>query len=125
MKLYKWRKKPGTGAHVFKFKQRIRTVPGDVTICPIDALGSFYEEYDCVAEVVDGKEQPISEDPVLAHVAQEREALREPAGLELKHAGFGRWYVINPENPDKPLNDKAMSKELAERFIEYLNEDDE
>jgi hypothetical protein len=123
MVLYKWKKKPNTGAHYFKWLgKKYSTRPGDTVICPIDAMGSFHEEYECVAEVVDGKEQPISDCPVLEHIALEQEAIAQPSDLKVIHKGFGRYYVINPDNPDSPLNDKAMSKEEAEKFLGYLNE---
>ena len=123
MVLYKWKKKKNTGSHYFKWLGKMhRTTPGDVVTCPIDALGKFHEEYTCIAEVDDGIEKPISADPVLEHIAREQEAIRQPTDLKIVHKGFGRYYVVNPDNPDNPLNDKAMTKAEAEEFLGYLNE---
>ena len=50
--------------------------------------------------------------------------MQQPTGLVLKARGVGWYDVINPDNPDKPLNDKALRKDEAEKFIDYLNEDE-
>jgi hypothetical protein len=124
MNLYKWRKKPGTGSHSFKYNGKwIECWPGDTVICPIDPMGSFHVEYQCIAEVVDGVEKPISERPKTAEERAAEAELIEPTGLVLQAKGGGWYDVINPDNPDKPLNDKSMRKEEAEQFLGYLNED--
>jgi len=103
----RWRKKAKTGRHTFRFQGvKITAVPGDVVECFETSLGSCVAEYDCLG-LVDGALEEVSvEKPVT-----------EGKMLKLVHLGRGYWNIINPDNPDKPLNDKALRKDEAEAIF--------
>lgn len=124
MKIYRWKKKENTGGHTFRWQGKIvKTKPGDVVECSMDALGAAVKKYDCLSEVVGGKHQPVSGDgPVTERQEQEWKALNEPTGLIIQPKGGGWFDVINPDNPGNPLNDKALRKEEAETLLNWLNE---
>ena len=103
----RWRKKAKTGRHTFRFQGvKITTVPGDVIECFETNLGSCAAEYDCLGPVDGAPEEVSAEKPIT-----------DGKTLELVHLGRGYWNIINPDNPDKPLNDKALRKDEAEAIL--------
>lgn len=120
MKIYRWKKRPGTGLHSFKYDgQRHFTRPGDAVVAPLSAFGSFSEEYACLGEITeDGLKDA---DPIAEQEEAEEEANQIPA-LEIVPVGGGWYDVINPDNPDKPLNDKSLRKADAQELAGIFEE---
>jgi hypothetical protein len=118
MKIYKWQKKPRSGHHSFRFGgKKFDVSPGQVVECSMDALGAFTDKYDCIAEIVDGKQKPLTGDPV-TEAEEVMEAISEiPTSLRIISRGGGWYDVINPDLPHMPLNDKPLRKSDAEALL--------
>ena len=114
MDLLKYRKKAKTGRHCFKFDgQRYSVVPGDVVEVPEGFLGSFKEDYDCLTPATKRTSLPMAKEPDLAD---------NQNGLALVKVSRWRYNIVNPDNPDKPLNDKPMKKAEAEKMMGEMME---
>jgi len=112
MNLCKYRKKAKTGRHSFKYEgKRYSVVPGDVVEVPEGFLGSFEADYDCLTAV---KSIP---EPVKI-----KEPIAPPNELHLVRVQRGMYNIINPDNPDKPLNDTPMKKGEAEKIMGKMME---
>ena len=112
MNLCKYRKKAKTGRHCFKYEgKRHSLVPGDTIEVPEGFLGSFEKDYDCLT-VVKSTPEPIKiEEPIAP-----------PKELHLIRVQRGMYNIINPDNPDKPLNDAPMKKKDAEAIMGKMME---
>jgi len=109
----RWRKKAKTGRHTFRFQGvKITAVPGDVVECFETSLGSCAAEYDCLGSISGAPEEIPAE-----------KSVAEGKMLKLVHLGRGYWNIINPDNPDKPLNDKALRKTEAEAILGRMLDD--
>jgi len=112
MNLCKYRKKAKTGRHSFKYDgKRFSVVPGDVVEVPEGFLGSFEKDYDCLTAV-----KPISE-PAKIQIPT-----TPPKELHLVRVQRGMYNIVNPDNPDKPLNDAPMKKSEAEKIMGKMME---
>ena len=105
-KVETFRKKDGTGSHSFVMNgKRVRVVSGQTVQCTAEQLGKQLKHYDCltrgITEIIEEKRKPevIIKD------------------LKLVRVSRGLYNVINPDNPDKPLNDKPLKKAHAEVFL--------
>lgn len=106
MTVYRWKKKENTGAHYFKYdNKKYRITPGKIVDCTIVPIGPFVEQYDCLGEI-------NGEGNVVA-VKEEKKEAKGDITLEVVSKGYGYYDVINPENPDKPINDKKLRKKEA------------
>lgn len=105
-----YRKKLGTGRHSFKFQgQRYSLVPGDRIELPSSFdFGSFADQYD-----------------VVGGAKRKRRKSKKPAPpqkvLEIVKEGR-KFNVVNPDNPDKPLNDKPITKKEAAKLIAVFDD---
>jgi len=109
MKLYRWIKKPQTGSHTFHFEgKRTRLTPNDTITCAKSILGNHLGEYNCLGE--------FDENGKLVDVVEEvKKDKNIPFNLVVVKREKSNWYdVINPENPDKPINTKTLKKAEAE-----------
>jgi hypothetical protein len=108
----RWRKKEKTGRHLFVFQGERKTIlPGDFVTCPERALGNQLKHYEKVLpagttfiapiETIIGPPPPIKM-PKIVRVSR------------------GLFNVINPDNPDKPLNSKPLKKVDVEKFVEVF-----
>lgn len=103
----RWRKKAKTGRHTFRIQgTKTTAVPGDVVECFETDLGSCATQYDCLGSVAGTPEEVSAEKPV-----------SDGKTLKLVLRGRGYYDIINPDNPDKPLNDKALRKAEAEAIL--------
>ena len=99
----KFRKKDRTGNHTFRVDgKRIRATPGMVVECTAKDLGNQLKHYVCLDVPVKTDEPEVPK--VLAK------------GLKLVRVSRGMYNVVNPDNPDKPLNDAPLRKAMAESF---------
>ena len=106
----KFRKKERTGHHTFRVDgKRIKAFPGMVVECTAADLGNQLKHYDCLdALPVESNEEKVERIPI--------------KGLKLVRVGRGLYNVINPDNPDKPLNEEPLRKAMAESFtLAYAN----
>lgn len=106
-KVYRWRKLPNTGSHSFVYNgEKHRVVPGDLVECTLDPIRPFKEEYDLLGEVEDDELIPLNENEV-------EEDEEDDITLQVVSRGGGYYDVINPEDPDNPINDKGLRKKEA------------
>jgi len=114
MSLCKYRKKAKTGRHCFKFDgKRYSVVPGNIIEVDGSALGSFIDDYDCLTPVTKRTSLPIAKEADLTNTSN---------GLGLVKVSRWMYNIINPDNPDKPLNDKPMKKAEAEKIMGEMME---
>ena len=86
-----------------KGKQVIR--PGNTVYCLPAELGGAVDMFE-----------------LLSPRPPEPDELPPGSTLELYHRGAGWYDVINPDNPEKPYNDKKLRKKDAEQLILDLTE---
>jgi hypothetical protein len=104
-RILRWRKLPKTGSHSFMYDgNRYRVTPNQIVECAIEPIKPFIEEYECLGEITDKGVIPVKE---------EKEEPKGDITLEVVSRGGGYYNVINPDNPDKPLNDKGLRKKAA------------
>lgn len=110
-KLTTFRRNANVGNHVFKHMGAKMRVPpgGEVTCYPSD-LGSHIKNYTVISE------QEVTEQEVEVQVEKEPSIVT----LELKSRGRGYYDIVNPDNPDKPYNDKALRKTAAKKLLAEL-----
>lgn len=110
-KVYRWRKKEGTGKHYFQYQgKRHRIGPGNYAVCPMRFVNPCIEQYECIGVIGEGGEVlPVDIDAIQNGDQKQEEDIK----LEVVALGRGWYDVINPENPDKPINDKALRRDDA------------
>lgn len=116
----RWRRKAQTGAHSFYWRGRkYRVKPGDIVEVPEHVLGSFVEKYDLVkspsVKSSNSSNKQKSEQPKEESTQETQEDSKQ---LKVVDAGAGYYNIINPDNPDKPLNDDPLTMEEAEKIIQ-------
>jgi len=105
MELLRFRRKQGLGVHRFRSAGSwIIAKAGDVVTCSRKALGKCFDQYECLDEL------PLE--------SIEQVEARTP---EIIPNSIKGWFdVVNPDYPDRPLNDKKMRKADAIKFLELL-----
>lgn len=78
--------------------------PGNTVICDVEDLG------------ISGRKQFTLISPALPEEPEEPQE-----GLVIAQRSPGYFNVVNPVNPDKPFNDKALRKGAAEELLKELN----
>jgi hypothetical protein len=108
--IYRWRKRSGTGTHYFKVNgEKHRKTPASPPFdAPMAPIKPFIDEYDCLGKYVNGDLVPMDD-----HEELEETPGKDDITLEVVAKGRGYFDVINPDNPDKPINDKGLRKEAA------------
>lgn len=111
MKICRWRKKAKTGAHTLRVNGiRTRVLPGGILEGPENLLSaSVRDDYELVAVLQGGDEEE----------AKQKEEDVSPR-FELRQRSGGFYDVINSNNPDKPINSKALRKAKAESLLASL-----
>jgi len=103
-RIFKWVKLIATGAHYFKYDgNKYRLTPGDTIICTIAPIKPFIDHYECMGEIIDGDLVKVDGD-----VLQESIPGKDDITLEVVAKGDGYYDVINPNNPDKPINENSL-----------------
>lgn len=105
-KMLRYRKKPGTGRHSFRFGgKRYSLIPGVTVELPEGFLGTFESQYELLA----GQKRTVK-------VETDEPGANEPPQKTLKLVkarGRGKFNIVNVDNPKKPLNDKPLAEEDA------------
>jgi len=98
---------PGTGWISVKPGQPLLDPhTGELVDCDADVFGTQVDNY----EMIGGEPGPeVTES-----------GLPSQAEYVLKHRGGGYYDVVNPANPDKPINAKTLRKEEAEGLLQML-----
>lgn len=113
-KIYRWRKKKGTGSHYFSYNgEKNRVVPGKVVDCPVRFVNPCIDQYECLGLIGEGGEL-IKVD--VEKILDESFDFEDDIKLKVIDLGDGLFDVINPANPDKPINEKALSLEDANKL---------
>ena len=102
---------PGTGWLTVKPGQPVLDHNGEMVDCEPEVFGSQAENYIQVGGM-----------PITAKTeAEKAEAKLSPqAAYVLQKRGAAYWDVVNPANPEKPINDKALRKPAAEALLKKL-----
>ena len=102
----RFRKKLNSGRHTFYYnKKRLSVVPGQIVVCTDEALGKNIGTYDRLGIISEIKES----EKIVGNK------------LQLVALDGGYYNVINPDNPDKPLNSKALRKSAANKLLSQLS----
>ena len=103
---------PGTGWLTVKPGQPVLDQNGGMVDCGPEVFGTQAENYIQVGGM------PIT----IKSEAEKEEAKRPPqAAYVLQPRAKGGFYdVVNPANPEKPVNEKALRKAEAEALLEQL-----
>ena len=116
-----WKRRVKTGTHRVKIPrtgwltvkpgQPVLDHNGEMVDCEPEVFGSQAENYIQVGGM------PIT----VKTEAEKAEAKLPPqAAYVLQKRGAAYWDVVNPANPEKPINDKALRKPAAEALLEKL-----
>jgi len=118
--LHRWKKKDRTGTHSFWYEGVKYTITSGMVIpvlVPESALGGAARHYECLDPI----ENPIDDS------GNPRPALDSPDAkgpIIIPHGkSKTRFDIINPDNPDKPLNDKPLKKAEAQAALGKLVEE--
>lgn len=117
--IYRWRKKAKTGSHYFNLNgQKVRITPGQEVVAPEKALGSAVSQYDRLEEIQSETEENNSKRSTKKKVAkkEEQEVVKE-VHLSAESIGDNQYNVFNPDNPEKPLNDRPLTWEETEQVL--------
>ena len=144
--IQRWKRKPRTGRHSLMVDgQRVTVFPGDIVECSKSAIGGCVHKYELLRTLggtittasidVATIKKPDDKAAKLAKSILSKEenhivlqegsiVVEEPAKtLEIKSRGTGFYDIVNPDNPSKPLNSKALRKKAAETMLgEMINE---
>lgn len=104
-------KTPGTGWLTVKPGQPVLDHNGGMVDCEPEVFGSQAENYIQVGGM------PIT---IKSEAEKEEAKLPPQAAYILQKRGAAYWDVVNPANPDKPVNGKALRKAEAEELLEKL-----
>lgn len=97
MEKLKWKKKKGTGIHTFRANGLLNKIhPEQTVICTREELGSAVTKYTLLNE---GRVQQVPDVETTASL------------MMVSTRRSGLYNVINPDNPDKPINAKPMKKD--------------
>lgn len=109
---FKWIRKRGFGSHAFSLKgRRVRLTAGDSVVCTAAELGSEYIRSRYIQQELDG---------VLVVEQEEKQPVIKKQ-LELVPRKRGGYFdIVNPDNPDKPLNSKGLRLEEAQKVLEEM-----
>lgn len=109
MEKVRFRRKAGLGTHRFKIGGAWVVVSGGETItCSPASIGERYlDQYDCL----DALPVPAAEMIVEARVPE-----------IIPNEAKGWFDVVNPDYPDRPLNETRLRKKSAEEFLASLLE---
>jgi len=106
----KFRKKLNSGRHVFHYdNKRFSVVPGQIVVCTEEALGKNLSTYDRLGNISETKEKT---EKIIGNK------------LQLVPREGGYYDVVNPDNPEKPLNGKALRKSAANKLLAELSSSD-
>lgn len=117
----RWRRKAHTGAHSFYWQGRkYRVKPGDTVDVPEHVLGSAIARYD----LIPSEEDRASRRRRRQEQEQPPQKPQEvPKGLEIVDIGGGMYDIVNPDNPEKPLNQEPLTLDEAQAFVAGPEED--
>lgn len=121
---YKFKKKLMTGRHTFFYKDiRHQVLPGGTVVCEKETLGKCLPDYEIIGEV--NQEDWTEVKPINDLQGPEVFEAKGTVTFQVKSPvivakGNGFYDVINPDNPDKPLNEKGLRKSKAESFLSEL-----
>ena len=119
--IIRWRRKRGCGSHSFHWNgQKYRISPGQTVEVPESILGSFAEKYERL-EVVGGHSRTAKFEGKESKTTEVKASI-PPKGPQLIDIGGGFWDIINPDNPDKPLNDEPLSYKDAMDVLSQMGE---
>jgi len=105
----KWKKKPSTGRHVFTFNGvRFSAAPGQVVECSERSLGKQAKDYMLLGQSL----KEVGE-------SSQKELSTVPFIITPKGGGF--YNIVNPDNMDKPFNDKPLRKKEALEFFNQIS----
>lgn len=103
---------PGTGWLTVKPGQPVLDHDGKMVDCGPEVFGTQAENYIQVGGM------PIT---IKSEAEKEEAKLPPQATYVLQRRAKGSFYdVVNPANPEKPVNDKALRKADAEALLEQL-----
>ena len=131
--IFRWKKKSQSGRHNFGYNgKRYSVIPGQTIEVPREVLGQAIAKYDCLGPVGETDRDIIDVTSLDTETGGDDEAKefvdgeKEPAKelIIVPHSkSKTRFDIINPDNPDKPLNTKALKKEEAEKVLGKMLED--
>ena len=108
-----FRRKAGLGTHRFKSDGALLVVRGGGTVeCYPHELGSRFVNGDT------GASQYLLVNPDALPLSAASRPPRTPEVVPDAARGF--YNVVNPDYPDRPLNDKRLRKLQAEEFLKSL-----
>ena len=102
---------PGTGWLTVKPGQPVLDHDGKMVDCEPEVFGTQAENYTQVGGM------PIT---IKSEAEKEEAKLPPQAAYVLQKRGAAYWDVVNPANPSKPVNSKALRKAEAEALLEKL-----
>ena len=102
---------PGTGWLTVKPGQPVLDHDGKMVDCGPEVFGTQAENYTQVGGM------PIT---IKSEAEKEEAKLPPQAAYVLQKRGAAYWDVVNPANPSKPVNGKALRKADAEALLEQL-----
>ena len=115
--IYRWKKKPQSGRHRFIYAgRRYSVLPGMMVEVPRSALGAAIAKYECLDLIGNPIDITMldSDNPefIDGSLPAQKELILVPHGNSKT-----RYDIINPDNPGKPLNDKSLKLEDAEKIL--------
>lgn len=102
---------PGTGWLTVKPGQPVLDHDGKMVDCGPEVFETQAENYIQVGGM------PIT---IKSEAEKEEAKLPPQAAYVLQKRGAAYWDVVNPANPEKPVNEKALRKADAEALLEQL-----
>lgn len=124
--IFRWKKKNRTGNHNFGYNgKRYVVSPGQTIEVPGEVLGAAIAKYDCLGVVGDTGGDIVdvtSLDDGGEEFVDGKKELNQPIIIPHGRSKV-RFDIINPDNPDKPLNAKPLKKEEAEKILGQILED--
>lgn len=103
---FRYQRKKGLGTHRFRAGgAKIVAKAGDIVFCDPSELMDNINQYDCLDE--EGKVQAV---------AKPDARIPELVPADQKNL----FNIVNPDYPDRPLNDKPLRKKAALEFLESL-----
>jgi hypothetical protein len=103
-------KLPGAGWQTIRPGQSVVNHQGVLVDCSPEVFGTQLSNYTLIGGATAGTAKGI----------MNAGPLPPQARYEMRHRGRGMYDVVNPDNPDKPMNDKPIRKGLAEELITKL-----
>lgn len=104
---FRYQRKKGLGTHRFRFGGAMVVVKsGDTVTCDPSDLKDNLNQYDCLDAVgrIQAAAKPTARVPELVPAEQKN-----------------LFNVVNPDFPDRPLNEKPLRKKAAVEFMESFD----